>query len=319
MPTENAFRPQVDRSLRYLSSPAALESTARNAYWPKWDSPWWHALLLFEMGLAQEIPKSILLALANSVDQGCLHFFPVREEELPKGTDPHAGIPCHCQLGTFFQLLHAANIDPDETLPWVRPWFLRYQLPDGGLNCDEQVYTRAEPHSSFLSTLPPLEAVLRCTDRAFTTEEVAFLDTGAAYLIARRLMRGARSGEVIDADWLKPCFPRYYHYDVLRGLDWLTEWALKLQRELPRAAVAEAAVVIEANAAPSGGVRVERRPTESERSVFFENGVKTLGPASRFALLDEVSAAGQSSPWLTRNWETARQRLAQLDAAGLLI
>ena len=56
-------------------------------------------------------------------------------------------------------VLGAAGVDRDRVFPWMRPWFPQYQLADGGLNCDERVYTRETPRSSFLSTLPPLEAV----------------------------------------------------------------------------------------------------------------------------------------------------------------
>src|SRR6185369_16599912 len=122
----------------------------------------------------------------------------------------------HCQLGCVFQVLVACGVDVDARLPWIRPWFLRYQLPDGGLNCDEEAYTKATPRSSIVSTLPPLEAILLGTKRAFTPGEEKFLDRGARYLLDRRLWRSvSKGGAVIDESWRRVAFPRFYFYDLL--------------------------------------------------------------------------------------------------------
>lgn len=48
---------ELEQSLAYLASDAALESLARDGYWPKWDSPWWHMLLLHERGQSHLIPR----------------------------------------------------------------------------------------------------------------------------------------------------------------------------------------------------------------------------------------------------------------------
>jgi len=39
----------VKKSRSYLSTLPALQSIERDPYWPKWDSPWWHMVLLHEM------------------------------------------------------------------------------------------------------------------------------------------------------------------------------------------------------------------------------------------------------------------------------
>lgn len=41
------------------------------------------------------------------------------------------------------------------------------------------------------------------------------------YLLERRLFRSLRTREVIDNRWLRFSFPPFWHYDVLRGLDYL--------------------------------------------------------------------------------------------------
>lgn len=256
-------------------------------YWPKWDGPWWRAMTLWELGYAEAIPSSFIDDLVARVDAHYLHFFPVREEELPPGADPYRNLACHCQLGTLYQLLHAAGVTVDAALPWIRPWFLKYQLPDGGLNCDDTVYIGDDPRSSFVSTLPPLEAVLFCTDRDFTREEVAFLDRGAAYLIDRGLCRSLRKNRVADRAWLKPTFPRFYHYDVLRGYEFVVEWAATLGRAVPTSALAEARRVEPV---------VARRAWADERKTRSPADWSAWHEARVFPLLDRVSRIGTPFP-----------------------
>ena len=40
-------------------------------------------------------------------------------------------------------------------------------------------------------------------------------------------LRSLRSGEVIDKRWLRFAYPTFWHYDVLRGLDYLREAGVK--------------------------------------------------------------------------------------------
>jgi hypothetical protein len=41
------------------------------------------------------------------------------------------------------------------------------------------------------------------------------------YLLERRMFRRLSTGKVIDPSWTRFCFPTTWHYDVLRGLDYL--------------------------------------------------------------------------------------------------
>ena len=87
--------------------------------------------------------------------------------------------------------------------------------------------------------MPPREAILFFTSRPFTDAEGSFLDDGARYLIEHRLVCSQRTGEVINEDWPKPLFPRFFEYDILRGLAYLVEWSKRRNKPLPRAVIAE--------------------------------------------------------------------------------
>src|SRR5438105_14565686 len=107
----------VAETVRYLGSRAALESLEADAYWPKWDSPWWRMTLLWEMGLAAEIPRAAVEGLVRAMRAQYVMSFPFREEDVPAGKHPQRDVPCHCQLGTGYQLLAACGVDVDAELP----------------------------------------------------------------------------------------------------------------------------------------------------------------------------------------------------------
>lgn len=297
----------VALTVSYLGSGEAQESLERDPYWPKWDSPWWHMTLLWELGLASRIPGAIVRKMVQALDVHYLRFFPTAATGLPEGKDPYRHVPCHCALGTIYQVLAACGVPVDEELPWLRPWFLEYQLPDGGLNCDERAYMKPVPKSSIVSTLPPLEAILLCTSRSFTAQEGAFLDRGARYLMAHRLFRSAtKSDRIINQGWLKPCFPRFYEYDILRGLRFLTRWSEIRGKPLASDAAAEGVQILRSRF-PDGTINVERTVRDDEKTLALRaDGQWSPGcsePASSFDLLRQVGRTGEPSPVLTTFWE----------------
>jgi hypothetical protein len=102
---------------------------------------------------------------------------------------------------------------------------LSEQLPDGGWNCEAP---RGSMRSSFNTTICVLEALLEY-ERAGEDSPVvsAARLRGQEYLLERRLFRRRSTGEVIERDrkgnaaWTRFAFPTWWHYDVLRGLDYL--------------------------------------------------------------------------------------------------
>lgn len=298
---------EVADTAAWLASPEALALLQDDPYWPKWHGPWWRATLLWELGRADAIPRAIAEAWAAALDRDYLPFFPLTLDEVPPGRDPVMEVMCHCGLGTAVQVLAACGVAPPA---WWLPWFVRYQLPDGGWNCDEAVYTRATPRSSVVSTLPALEALLAVAPRPLAPEVAACLDRGAGYLLARRLWRSlSKAGAVIEPAWARPCFPRFYFYDLLRGLRFVTRWAEARGRTLPREAVAEAVEAVEA-ATRDGAVAPGRRPCVGAGTRLRVGGAWTKGQEASFPLLDRVSREGVASAVLTAEWAAVRERLA---------
>jgi len=309
IPAPELPNPDIGASVAYLASDAALASLDRDAYWPKWDSPWWHALLLFELGEARHIPDRAARALAAATDRMPLHIFAIHDHEKPPGFDPRRDMQCHCALGSLTQVLLACGVP----LPaWFEPWFARYQMADGGLNCDETAYlATGECPSSMVGTIASFEAMRRLAPAD------PFVARAAQFLVERRLTEGSptrHNAEERDAapKWLLPCFPRFYFYDVLRGLSALASWARDTGSVLPRAAIAP---VVEhlARTFPDGVVRIGREGFAGTGTLALRDGQWVREPvAVRFPLLDGTSAIGSASPALTRQWTATRAALLEL-------
>jgi hypothetical protein len=117
-------------------------------------------------------------------------------------------------LGAYFK-------EPNDRLA---DQLLGEQLADGGWNCEAPKSRR----SSFHTTICVLEGLLEY-ERAGRKSAAISKARGRAenYLIERSLFRSLRTGEIIDKRWLRFSFPTFWHYDVLRGLDYLRNAGLK--------------------------------------------------------------------------------------------
>ena len=95
---------------------------------------------------------------------------------------------------------------------------LAERLPDGGWNCDAE---RGSVRSSVDTTINVLDGLLAFERTTGASAEVrGARRSGEEYLLARSLFRRATTGEVINPGYLEFAFPFYWHYDVLRALDY---------------------------------------------------------------------------------------------------
>lgn len=102
---------------------------------------------------------------------------------------------------------------------------LAEQLPDGGWNCEAE---NGSTRSSFNTTICVLEALLEYEQRAEGGAKVAAARVrGQEYLLERHLFRRRTTGAAITHDrkgntsWAEFAFPTWWHYDILRGLEFL--------------------------------------------------------------------------------------------------
>ena len=98
------------------------------------------------------------------------------------------------------------------------------QLEDGGWNCEAPKSRR----SSFHTTICVLEGLLDYERAGGKSGTVTTARKRAEnYLLERRMFHSLRTGEVIEKRWLRFSFPTFWHYDVLRGLDYLRNAGIK--------------------------------------------------------------------------------------------
>jgi hypothetical protein len=160
------------------------------------------------------------------------------------------------------------------------------QLPDGGWNCEA---ANGSTRSSFNTTICVLEALLEYElARGSSVEVTEARLRGQEYLLERRLLRRRTTGEVVDPAWTRFSFPTWWHYDVLRGLDYLRRAGVT-----PDERVAEAIELVDSKHNDDG-----RWPLENQH------------PGTMAVVLDE--GEGRPSLWNTLralrvlDWYSAR-------------
>ena len=117
-------------------------------------------------------------------------------------------------VGTYFK-------EPNDALA---NQLLGEQLEDGGWNCEAPKSRR----SSFHTTICVLEGLLEYERAGRKSAAVTEARKRAEdYLLERGMFRSLRTGKVIDKRWLRFSFPMFWHYDVLRGLDYLRSAGIK--------------------------------------------------------------------------------------------
>jgi len=153
------------------------------------------------------------------------------------------------------------------------------QLPDGGWNCEAE---NGSTRSSFNTTICVLEALLEYERRhGGVPAATSARHRGEEYLLERRLFRRRSTGEAIardrkgGADWTQFAFPTWWHYDVLRALDYLRQADRRDER------VAEAIAIVEARRQPDGRWLLDVRypgamPVEIDEGVGMPSRWNTL-------------------------------------------
>ena len=182
-----------------------------------WDSTMHVLMLLRDLGLdpaSGEARRAVGLVRDRATWQGCgpqecdsNAFF---EGELEPCINGQVGA-----VGAYF----------GQDVRGIVDRLLGEQLSDGGWNCEA---LNGSTRSSFNTTICVLEALLEHERVTGASPEVtAARLRGQEYLLERRLFRRQSTGEVIERDrkgdavWTRFAFPTWWHYDVLRGLEYL--------------------------------------------------------------------------------------------------
>ena len=174
-------------------------------YVPAWTSTTYTLLLLRDLGLdpsSEAAQRAVALVRDNSKwEHDGQAFFEGEVEPCINGMA--------VALGAYFGQAVAGIVDR----------LLGEQMVDGGWNCEQE---NGSIRGSFHTTISVLEGLLEyesATDRPAAVVEARH--RGEEYLLERRLWRRLSDGEVIDPAFALFSYPPRWHYDVLRGLDYL--------------------------------------------------------------------------------------------------
>ena len=185
-----------------LLSPRRADFTWPGWYARKWISTFYSLQVLQQLGVPA--PETV---------EALLQFW-----------DGHLFRPWHvthddtCVTGMMLTMANNAGVP----MPGAVERLLELQLPDGGWNCRD-----APAHYSMHTTISVLEALAPLESDGAIAEAPG---AGREALLRHRLFHSHRTGEVIRPEFTRFSFPCYYHYDVLRALDYWRgfEWDERL-------------------------------------------------------------------------------------------
>ena len=234
----------LDELKEVIESEKALQMIERDVYWPKWDSPWWYMLLLDETSRLAEIPVPVFKELLTCADRQFLKIFPVREEDVDGPVNGHTEVMCFCFFGGLMKLAAKLEFDVFAHVPWAKDWVNRYQLPDGGYNCDESVYT-GSGKSSLISTTVMLEGMIEYA--RFSPQPDIFatnMQKAVSYLLKHQLFLTSKGQPVEGTTWDKVIFPRFYEFDFTRSLEAVLDFLLLTGKKVRGIAVEKALALL---------------------------------------------------------------------------
>lgn len=139
------------------------------------------------------------------------------------------------------------------------------RLADGGWNCEAE---NGSVRSSFHTTINVLDGLLEVERSGGGSAAVREARrSGEEYLLVRGLFRRRSTGEAVRPAFLDFAFPHYWHFDVLRALDYFRRAGAE-----PDARMAEAVDLVRAKRQPDGRWSLDR--VHPGRIHFaFEDGV----------------------------------------------
>jgi hypothetical protein len=183
----------------------SLPPSRQGTLFPEWTSTAWSLMLLRNFGLdplSAQARHAVRLVRENCRwEHDGEPFFAGEVEPCINGKI--------VALGAYF----------GEDVEGIVERLLGEQMSDGGWNCEQE---NGSTRGSFHSTIDVLDGLLEYERATGGSPKVRTARLrGQEYLLERQLLRRLSTGELIDRAFTQFSYPTYWHYDVLRGLDYL--------------------------------------------------------------------------------------------------
>jgi hypothetical protein len=209
----------------------SLPPARQGTLFPEWTSTAWSLMLLRNFGL--DPASAVARRAVRLVREHCRWehdgepFFAGEVEPCINGKV--------VAMGAYF----GENVDG------IVERLLGEQMTDGGWNCEQE---NGSTRGSFHSTIDVLDGLLEYERATSGSPEVSAARLrGQEYFLERRMLRRLSTGDVIEPTWTQFSYPTYWHYDVLRGLDYL-----RAAGAVPDKRVAEAVDLVESKRDANG-------------------------------------------------------------------
>jgi len=196
---------------RLLSLQDSSGTWGGGMYGPKWTSTTYTMLTLRQLGLPPNNPQAKrackLFLDEGFYTDGGINFFSYSWKYSET-----------CVTSMILALLTYFHY-PDERIHAVASYVIGEQMPDGGWNCESR---KGATHSSFHTTISALEGLYeyQCTYPEKKKRITQVRARGHEFLLAHRLYKSHRTGQVFDAKMTSMPFPPRWKYDFIRALDY---------------------------------------------------------------------------------------------------
>lgn len=254
--------------------PKSIPEWVNFLYFPTYRSTNWRALVLADLGLDSSDPR-----IGRIADR-------MFEYKLRLGSPFNFFHEEVCIAGNTARLMTRFGYGDDRRVRKLFDWLLEDQRDDGGWNC-------AQGAPGTLDCWEALAAFASVPPARRSPAMKRAIEQGAEFYLARRLFEEGRR----YAPWFRFHFPTHYYYDLLVGLDVLTQLGFADDRRLDPAL---------------DHLRAQRR----------RDGRWTLGrihpdlgpglrddPHGPKSLPLEIEPAGQPSKWITLKALTVLKRV----------
>ncbi len=243
--------------------PTNLKEWVDFLYYPKYLSTNWRALVLADFGLDASDPRIKRVA-------DLLFEFKLRLSSPFNFFYEEA-----CVVGNTARMLTRFGYSDDFRVRKLYDWLLEDQRQDGGWNCSPGT-------PGTLDVWEPLAAFASLPRSKRSPRVEAAISRGAEFYLRRRLFNeGPRY-----APWFRLHYPNHYYYDILVGLDVLTQLGFAGDRRLR-----PALKILVDKRQPDGTWRIDRvHPDVSgPKAAQYRRGVTQL----------RIEKPGKPSKWIT--------------------
>lgn len=214
-----ASKPQIRKKiessgwgLKYLSCRKPNGHWGKSFYQPKWTSTHYTLLDL----------KNLNISPTNKTIKETLHLILTTEKGadggiLPIGLSQKSDVCINGMVlnySSYFQV-------KEELLKSIVDFLLSEKMKDGGFNCRSN--RKGAIHSSLHSTISVLEGIQEYENNGYSyrlNELKKAKHQSHEFILMHHLFRSDKTGETINPNFLKFCYPTRWHYDILRAMDY---------------------------------------------------------------------------------------------------